>query len=84
MTSFKIVVEQAKLIEGEDEELQEEFRRLSNSRSITENLSEVYQSIAGDGDCVSAFRISERFLHFCSSSFSVEYSFCFNCSIYSS
>ena len=46
-------IEQAKLIEGEDEELQEEFRRLSNSRSITENLSEVYQSIAGDGDCVS-------------------------------
>lgn len=46
-------IDQAKLIEGEDEELQEEFRRLSNSRSITENLSEVYQSISGDGDCVS-------------------------------
>lgn len=46
-------IEQAKLIEGEDEELQSEFRRLSNSRNITENLSEVYQLIAGEGDCVS-------------------------------
>lgn len=35
-------IEGARLIEGEDEELEQTYRRMSNSRKITENLGESY------------------------------------------
>ncbi len=36
-------IEDAKLIIGEDEELEQQYRRMVNSKKITENLSESYQ-----------------------------------------
>lgn len=44
-------IEQAKLTQGEDEELQREFKRLSNAKHITDYLSEVSHSLAGDNEC---------------------------------
>lgn len=42
-------IEEAKLIPGEDEELEQQYRRMVNSKKITENLSESYH-YTGDGD----------------------------------
>ncbi len=43
-------IEEAKLIMGEDEELEQQYRRMSNSRKITENLAESYLYSGGDSD----------------------------------
>lgn len=42
-------IEDARLIEGEDEELETTYRRMSNSRQIVEATSKAYQ-MTGDGD----------------------------------
>lgn len=43
-------IEEAKLIAGEDEELEQRYRLMSNSRKITENLAESYQYSCSDSD----------------------------------
>lgn len=43
-------IEEAKLIAGEDEELEQQYRLMSNSRKITESLGESYQYSGGDSD----------------------------------
>lgn len=42
-------IEAAKLIPGEDEELEQQYRRMLNGKKITENLAESYQ-YTGDGE----------------------------------
>lgn len=41
-------IEEAKLVAGEDEELEQQYRRMVNSRKITENLAESYQYTGND------------------------------------
>lgn len=41
-------IEQAKLVPGEDEELERRYRLMTNSKKIVENLSESYQYTGGD------------------------------------
>lgn len=41
-------IEQAKLVPGEDEELERRYRLMMNSKKIVENLSESYQYTGGD------------------------------------
>lgn len=43
-------IEEAKLIPGEDEELEQRYRIMSNSRKITENLAESYLYSGSDSD----------------------------------
>ena len=43
-------IEEAKLVAGEDEELEQRYRLMSNSRKITENLAESYQYSGSDSD----------------------------------
>lgn len=43
-------IEQAKLTVGEDEELEQQYRRMVNSKKITENLAESYQYTGNDGE----------------------------------
>lgn len=43
-------IEEAKLLVGEDEELEQQYRRMVNSRKITENLAESYQYTGNDSD----------------------------------
>ena len=43
-------IEQAKLVIGEDEELEKRYRLMSNSKKITESLSESYRYTGSDGD----------------------------------
>ena len=43
-------IEQAKLVVGEDEELEQQYRRMVNSKKITENLAESYQYTGNDGE----------------------------------
>lgn len=43
-------IEEAKLVEGEDEELEQCYRRMVNSKKITENLSESYGFTGSDSD----------------------------------
>ncbi len=46
-------IEEANLRVGEDEELEEEYRRMINGRKITENLSEAYGYTANSGNSAS-------------------------------
>uniref|UniRef100_UPI004056F4B8 DNA repair protein RecN n=1 Tax=Acetatifactor sp. TaxID=1872090 RepID=UPI004056F4B8 len=50
-------IEEAKLISGEDEELEQRYRRMVNSKKITENLSESYH-YTGDGDIGAGISLS--------------------------
>ena len=43
-------IEEAKLLVGEDEELEQQYRRMVNSKKITENLAESYQYTGNDSD----------------------------------
>lgn len=43
-------IEEAKLVCGEDEELEQLFRRMSNSRKINESLSESYRYSGSEGE----------------------------------
>ncbi len=43
-------IEEAKLIAGEDEELEQQYRRMVNSKKITENLAESYQYSGNDSE----------------------------------
>lgn len=43
-------IEQARLVPGEDEELEQRYRLMTNSRKITENLSESYQYTGNDSE----------------------------------
>ena len=43
-------IEEARLKEGEDEELEKKYRRMLNSRKINEALGSVYRLTDGDGD----------------------------------
>lgn len=43
-------IEEAKLMAGEDEELEQRYRLMSNSRKITENLAESYLYSGSDGE----------------------------------
>lgn len=43
-------IEEAHLIEGEDEELEQLYRRMSNSRKISESLAESYRYSGNDGE----------------------------------
>lgn len=43
-------IEQAKLVVGEDEELEKRYRLMSNSKKIAESLAESYQYTGNDGD----------------------------------
>lgn len=47
-------IEEAGLFVGEDEELEEQFKRFSNSRKIMEGISMAYEATAGDGESASA------------------------------
>ncbi len=57
-------IENAKLIIGEDEELEQRYRLMSNSRKITENLAESYQYSGSDSDMGAGSALSRalRFL----------------------
>lgn len=44
-------IEEAKLVAGEDEELEQQYRRMTNSKKITENLAESYRYTGNDADC---------------------------------
>ncbi len=46
-------IEEANLKSGEDEELEEEFKRFSNGRKIMEAVSRAHEAVAGDGECAS-------------------------------
>ena len=48
-------IEEAQLHIGEDEELEETFKRFSNSRKIMESANVAYALTAGDGENASAF-----------------------------
>ena len=43
-------IEEARLVPGEDEELEQRYRIMSNSRKITESLSESYQMTGNDSE----------------------------------
>lgn len=43
-------IESAALVEGEDEQLEEEFRRMNNSRKITEALKEASMAMSSDSE----------------------------------
>lgn len=43
-------IEEAKLVVGEDEELEQQYRRMVNSKKITENLAESYRYTGSDTD----------------------------------
>lgn len=43
-------IEEAKLIPGEDEELEQQYRRMTNSKKITENLGESYHYTGNDSE----------------------------------
>ena len=47
-------IEEAQLCIGEDEELEESFKRFSNSRKIMEGVNLAYEATAGDGESASA------------------------------
>uniref|UniRef100_UPI004057B8E0 DNA repair protein RecN n=1 Tax=Agathobacter sp. TaxID=2021311 RepID=UPI004057B8E0 len=47
-------LEEAELRAGEDDELEEQFRRFSNSRKIMEGVGRAYEATAGDGESASA------------------------------
>lgn len=42
-------IENARIAEGEDEEIEEEYRRLSNSQKIMDAVALAHQAISGDG-----------------------------------
>ena len=46
-------IEEANLRVGEDEELEEEFKRFSNGRKIMESVGHAHEAVAGDGECAS-------------------------------
>ncbi len=43
-------IEEARLLVGEDEELEQQYRRMTNSKKITENLAESYQYTGNDSE----------------------------------
>ncbi len=43
-------IEEAKLVVGEDEELERQYRLMANGRKIAENLSESYRYTGGEGE----------------------------------
>ncbi|MCH5342990.1 MAG: DNA repair protein RecN [Acetatifactor sp.] len=43
-------IEEAKLVSGEDEELEKRYRLMTNSKKIAESLSESYRYTGGDGE----------------------------------
>lgn len=43
-------IDEAALVEGEDEELEEEFKKLSNSKLIINNLSEIYNCLSYESE----------------------------------
>lgn len=43
-------IEEAKLVAGEDEELEQQYRRMVNGKKITENLAESYQYTGNDSE----------------------------------
>ena len=51
-------IDEAKLITGEDEELEQRYRLMSNSRKITENLAESYMYSGNDTECGAGNSIS--------------------------
>lgn len=51
-------IEEAKLIVGEDEELEQRYRLMSNSKKITESLSESYRYTANDSEAGAGSAIS--------------------------
>ncbi len=51
-------IEEAKLIVGEDEELEQRYRLMSNSKKITESLSESYRYTANDSETGAGSSIS--------------------------
>lgn len=46
-------IEEAKLVAGEDEELEQEFKRFSNGRKIIEAVSHANEAVAGEGESAS-------------------------------
>ena len=46
-------IEGASLKEGEDEELEQDYRRISHAREILEECGLVHESLSGSNDCVS-------------------------------
>ena len=46
-------IEEAKLVVGEDEDLETEFKRFSNGRKIMEGVSRANEAVAGDGESAS-------------------------------
>jgi len=46
-------IHDAKLIVGEDEELEEQFKKFSNGRKIMEAVNHAYGATDGDGECAS-------------------------------
>ena len=48
-------IEEAQLCIGEDEELEEAFKRFSNRRKIMESVNLAYEATGGDGESASAF-----------------------------
>ncbi len=51
-------IDEAKLLTGEDEELEQRYRLMSNSRKITENLAESYMYSGNDAECGAGNSIS--------------------------
>ncbi len=47
-------IEAAALKDGEDETLEEDFRRMNNSRKIAESLTQVSDALSSDGQCAGA------------------------------
>lgn len=46
-------IQEAMLVEGEDDELEASYRRMINSKKIVENVNEAYEYTAGSGDSAS-------------------------------
>lgn len=46
-------IQDAMLVEGEDDELEASYRRMINSKKIVENVNEAYEYTAGSGDSAS-------------------------------
>ena len=56
-------IDAAQLTAGEDEELEQQYRRMANSRKISESLSESYQFTGSDGECGAGTSLSLSLIH---------------------
>ena len=51
-------IENARLSPGEDEELEQQYRKMANSRKISENIAESYQFSGSDSECAAGASLS--------------------------